>query len=86
MPGLQDREAKRRSSLIGKMVGNEKLDQEAERLPAGRVKPKEEAKTARVNLLLKPSVHKAAKDKAKNIGTSFNEAVNQLLEIWVNEE
>lgn len=48
------------------------------------VKPqKEEARSKRVNLLLKPSVHKMAQTKCKEIGISLNECINQLLENWI---
>jgi hypothetical protein len=44
---------------------------------------KEEARSKRVNLLLKPSVHKMAQTKCKEIGISLNECINQLLENWI---
>lgn len=47
---------------------------------------KEEVKSKRVNLLLKPSLHEKMQKKCKKLGISVNDCVNQLLEIWVNQE
>lgn len=46
--------------------------------------PKEETKSKRVNLLIKPSTHKKALAKCKKTGISLNESINQLLENWIN--
>lgn len=44
-----------------------------------------ESRSKRVNLLVKPSVYKAVQKKAKKLGVSVNECMNQLLEQWVAE-
>lgn len=44
-----------------------------------------EAKSKRVNLLLKPSVHKEAQKVCKAMGISLNELTGQLLEAFVND-
>lgn len=46
---------------------------------------KKEAKSQRVNLLVKPSVYKLAQKECKKIGISFNECVSQLLEAFLEE-
>lgn len=47
---------------------------------------KEEVKSKRVNLLLKPSLHEKMQKKCKKLGISVNDCVSQLLEIWTNQE
>ena len=42
-----------------------------------------EARSQRVNLLIKPSVVAAAKKKCEELGVSLNECINQLLEDFV---
>lgn len=46
---------------------------------------KKEAKSQRINFLLKPSVHKESKKVCKEIGISLNDLVGQLLEAFVND-
>lgn len=46
----------------------------------------DEAKSRRVNILLKPSVHEAAKIAANREGLSFNALVNHLLEDYLERE
>ena len=46
---------------------------------------KKELRSQRVNLLVKPSVYKAAKQKCEEIGISLNECINQFLEKWSEE-
>lgn len=47
-------------------------------------KGKEERRNKSVHVLVKPSVHKQAQKKCKQIGVSLNECINQLLENWIN--
>ena len=46
---------------------------------------KGESKTKRVNLLIKPTTHKLAIEECAKLGISLNEAINQLLENWVDD-
>jgi len=46
---------------------------------------KEETRSRRVNLVIKPSVYDAARKKCAGLNISFNECVNQFLEKWGNE-
>ena len=46
---------------------------------------KVEARSKRLNLLVKPSVHAAALKKCQKLGISINESINQILEKWVAE-
>ncbi|MCL1912478.1 MAG: hypothetical protein FWG10_01010 [Eubacteriaceae bacterium] len=48
--------------------------------------PKAEVGSQRVNIVLKPSMYKRAKEKCGSLGISFNECVNQFIEIWLAEE
>lgn len=43
-----------------------------------------EKRTYRTSIVIKPSTHKKALKKASDLNISFNEAINQLLETWVN--
>ena len=52
--------------------------------PVG-VKVKEETRSKRVNLLVKPSVYEAVRKKCKKTGRSFNDVVNILLEEWIEK-
>ena len=51
------------------------------------IKPreKEETRSKRVNLLLKPSVYGKAQKRCKKLGISLNECMNQFLDNWVNQ-
>jgi|GEM_PF-3105951 len=46
--------------------------------------PQREARSQRKQILLQPSLHDRAEVKCKKIGISMNEAINQLLENWVD--
>ena len=46
---------------------------------------KKEARSKRVNLLVKPSVYAAAKQKCDKLGISINECINQFLAKWSEE-
>ena len=45
-----------------------------------------ESRNKRMQILVKPSVHKKLEKRCKELNVSINEAVNQLIEQWVNEE
>lgn len=72
----------------GKQEEPEQVTQPVEEIPAAGTPSKGllpakgayEQKTQRVNLLLQPSVYKAAKKQAKQLGyKSFNDYINELL-------
>lgn len=48
-------------------------------------KEKEETKSKRVNFLVRPSIYEKVRAKCDETGVSMNDAVNQLLEKWVQE-
>jgi len=48
-------------------------------------KEKEETRSKRVNLVIKPSVYAAAQRKCKKLNISMNECINQFLETWGKE-
>ena len=72
-----------RKSIIGSMISDENTVSKNM-----VIKPveKKESRSQRVNILLKPSVYKAAKAKCKKLDISVNECINQFLENWVSEE
>lgn len=49
-------------------------------------KEKEETRSQRVQLLLKPSIYKIAKKQCDSIDISLNECINQLLENWISTQ
>ncbi|MCD8287989.1 MAG: hypothetical protein LUC18_04015 [Porphyromonadaceae bacterium] len=51
-----------------------------------RPKEKAEAKSKRINLVIRPSVYDRVKQKCQAIGISVNDCVCQLLENWVEED
>lgn len=98
--GIMDREKNRDKALqqIKSMViseeqikGQTELDKDfPEYAPEKKEKTivvpvKEEAKSKRVNLLIKPSLHRVAQKKCNAVGVSLNECINQLLEGWVKK-
>ena len=46
---------------------------------------KEETRSRRVNLVIKPSVYIKAKKKCETLNISLNECINQFLEKWGKE-
>lgn len=46
---------------------------------------KKEAKSQRVNLLLKPSIHKESQKICREMGISLNELIGQLLEAFIDD-
>jgi hypothetical protein len=59
-------------------------DTESERLVISPTR--RECRTQRKQILLRPSVHAEAMVKCNKIGISLNEAINQLLQNWINME
>jgi predicted HicB family RNase H-like nuclease len=45
-----------------------------------------EPRSYRKQILLQPSIHSDAKAKCEKLGISLNEAVNQLLQKWIEQE
>ena len=68
-----------RRSIVGAMISDNNLVA----APTVIAPEKAEPKSQRVNLLVRPSLYAAVKDKCGDLGISVNEAVNQLLEKWV---
>lgn len=83
--GLNERENRRKQSLVGQIAGVEQ-EQPAAATMTVQVKPKGESRSRKANFLFKPSVFAQAQEKAQAMNTSLNEIVNQLLESWVNED
>ena len=48
-------------------------------------KEKEESRSKRVSILVRPTVYAAAHKKCKRLNISVNEAVNQFFESWIKE-
>lgn len=48
-------------------------------------KKKEETRSKRVNLVVRPSVYAATQRKCKKLNISINECINQFLETWSKE-
>ncbi|MCL2545774.1 MAG: hypothetical protein FWE06_01080 [Oscillospiraceae bacterium] len=89
LSGIEQREERRRSSIVASIAGVDKksLD-ESTTMSAGAVvvKRKGEIRDRRKQFVLKPSTHDMAEAKCKKLGISMNEAINQLLENWINSD
>lgn len=95
---LQERENKRKQSIVGsiagiedKATGEEPKERESDS-KSGKLdlsflddKRKTETKSKRISFLVKPSVHEKAKAKSKEIGVSLNEVINSFLEEFIKE-
>lgn len=94
--GLEERENKRKKSLIGSMISDDTSSTESENqaiiINEGESidyrdivipKEKEETRSKRLNLLLKPSTYTKAQKKCEKLGISLNECINQFLDNWV---
>ena len=87
MSNLDEREAKRKSSLIVDLAGIMEPQKENPQDSMGVVVNKNpERRTHRTQIMIKPSTRDKADLKCKQLGISMNEAVNQLLEYWVQED
>ena len=88
MGKLEDRENKRKSSVINSMINETNINESDQQTQKGFViepKDKEETRSKRVNLLVQPSVYKKAEKKCEKLGISVNECLNQFLSNWVKE-
>ena len=71
----------RKRSIVGNMI-----DDNSRTGYQIRAERKEETRSRRVNVLVKPSVYDKARKRCDEIGISFNSCINQFLESWVEEE
>lgn len=65
--------------LVGSMIQDKAIGA----IDPVTAKVKTETRSKRVNLLVKPSVYAAAKEKAEKSGRSVNDVINILLEDWI---
>ena len=87
--GLEERENKRKQSLVGSMITSSPKDEEVKSVSQNQninivSKEKTETRSKRVNLLITPSVYSAAQKKCEKMGISLNECINQFLTNWAN--
>ena len=90
---LQQREERRRSSVVASMVNapvmqpvnaGEKADLILQPMPV--VAPgNREVRSRRKQILLQPTIHDLAEAKCRKLNISMNEVINQLLGGWVDE-
>lgn len=101
MTGFEEREKKRKRSVIGKMISNPDDENPIQEVPVTEgqeaakqspnnsgflvIKPKRETRSKKIPLLVRPSVYEKAVQKCKEAGVSFNECINQFLEKWTEE-
>lgn len=69
-----------KQSVVSAVMTSEKKKKEVSNLVEVR-----EQRTKQKSILLTPTLDKEATKKCKRLNISFNEVVNQLLELWVNE-
>ena len=82
--GLQERENKRRQSIIGAMISDAHAPEDSDTQDVEIIaKPKAETRSKRINLLVTPSVYAEAQEKCKKMGISLNECINQFLDNWI---
>jgi len=83
--GLREREEQRkqRKSVVASIAG---IDIEKKEATVIELKPKEEIRSKKFPVSIKPSLHQEAKRKALVSGYSLNEVINQLLEKWTYSE
>jgi len=79
----RERESKRKSPISSAI---EEKSTTKQKQPFEIVSKKEETRSKRRQITLKPSLDKLIEQKCKKNKISFNEAVNQLLEYWIKEE
>ncbi len=85
MDRLQQREEKRKQSIIESVIKNEP-DKNETSSPVVVQKEKAEKRSRQIIILTKPSIHKEVQKRCKKIGISVNECMNQLLENWIKNE
>lgn len=89
MSGLADREKKREGKgVVASMISDTAQEQPILREDEKIVivpKEKEEIRSKRVNLVVRPSIYAAAQKKCKKLDISMNECINQFLETWIKE-
>lgn len=94
---LQERENKRKKSIVGSIAGIEdkttaepkekEVDSKNGKLDLSFLedKRKTETKSKRISFLVKPSVYEKSKVKSKEIGVSMNEVINSFLEEFIKD-
>lgn len=83
---LKEREEKRKKSgLIAKMIDAPIIEADTNQEKKQSI-AKPEIKSYKTQIALRPSLYKAAKEKCKTMGISFNEVVNQLITNWLEKE
>lgn len=80
--GFEERQEKRKKSVVAQIAGVSEPENKATGIFT--IKPKEETRSKKFPVSVKPKLHEAAKEKAEEAGYSLNEIINQLLENWVN--
>lgn len=71
-------EAEKKAPAKSKSKANKPDPTKADNIPIGyALKP--ESKSKRLNLLIRPSIYEALKDKAQAAGTSVNDYINEIL-------
>jgi hypothetical protein len=96
--GLEERENKRKQSVVGAMLSDisdisepedSGFQDSSQNIDIGVEidivsKPKTETRSRRINLLVTPSVYAEAQKKCKQMGISLNECINQFLTNWTH--
>lgn len=84
--GLEERENKRKKSIVNSMISDSPKEGNAQDVLltmniVPKIKP--ETRSKRINLLVTPSVYADAQKKCNEMGISINECINQFLINWV---
>lgn len=81
--GFEERQERRKKSVVAQIAGVD----EPSLAETGmfKIKPKQETRSKKFPVSVRPSLHKAAQEKAAAAGYSLNEIINQLLESWIDE-
>lgn len=77
---LNERESKRKNSVIGKMISTNNEISHSSTITIETTN--KEVRSKRINLLTKPSLYEKSMKKAKSLDISLNEVINQFLEKW----
>lgn len=82
--GFEERQERRKKSVVAQIAGVS--EKESSEQTVIKLKPKQETRSKKFPVSVKPSLHHAAQKKATDTGYSLNEVVNQLLEKWVESQ
>ena len=72
----------KRRSIVGAMISDQNTVGAAAGIVLDPVQ-KQETKSKRVQVLMKPSTYALVKSKCEHEGRTVNDCINQLLEKWV---